>query len=81
MNDVGGIPPKIHDLVKLAGRLKTNFSDEQIRFLEQVNDFNIEARYPEHKFEFYKTCTKEFTDINYRKLKELYSWLKSQIKY
>ena len=48
--------------------------------LDKINDFNIEVRYPEYKNEFYKLCTKEFAKENVNKIKELYRWIKSQIK-
>jgi len=29
-------------------------TEEQKYFLDEVNDFNLEIRYPDYKFEFYK---------------------------
>ena len=40
-------------------------------FLMLVNSFQIEARYPDEKLDFYKTCTKEFTEINFNKIKKI----------
>ncbi len=73
-------PPKIHNLLKLAQLSDIKLDKEQQLFLEIVNNFNIEGRYPEIKNEFYKTANKEFTNIHYSKIKEYYHWLKSQIK-
>jgi len=78
--DKGKIPPKIHNLLKLADNTKLNLSKEQRRLLGRVNDFNMEVRYPEHKFSFYKLCTKDFAEEYFFKIKELYQWLLSQIK-
>jgi len=72
-------PPRIHDLFKLANLSSLEFSQEQLTFLINANAFNIEARYPEEKLNFYKICTKEFTYENICKIKELYLWLKSRI--
>lgn len=72
-------PPKIHDLVKLALKSEIKLDDDKIKFLLNVNSFNINARYPEEKLSFYKSCTKEFCFENIEKIKELYLWLKSQI--
>jgi HEPN domain-containing protein len=72
-------PPRIHDLYKLALSIDITFNEEQLKFLINANAFNIEARYPEEKLNFYKICTKEFTFENITKIKELQLWLKSQI--
>ncbi len=55
-------------------------TEDQFAFLADVNDFNIEARYPDAKFSFYQTCTKEFTEGQFSMIKEMYKWLLSQMK-
>ena len=47
----GEIPPKTHDLSKLAVRaaLFDSMTEEQQDFIEVLNPLNIEARYPEYK--------------------------------
>jgi len=81
LNNNNKIPPKTHNLTKLAKTSKLKLSAEQILFLDEVNDFNLEVRYPEYKREFYKICTKNFTDNYFSKIQEFAKWLKSQIKY
>jgi len=49
------IPPRIHNLVRLAELSLIELSEERKLFLDRVNDFNIEVRYPDYKNEFYKT--------------------------
>jgi HEPN domain-containing protein len=44
-------PPKIHDLLKLALKTSINLPESNLRFLDELNKFNIEARYPEYKLE------------------------------
>lgn len=73
-------PPWIHNLVRLAENTKLLLTDEQMTFLADVNDFNIEIRYPDYKFSFYKNCTKEFTGKQFSKIKEMYKWLLPQMK-
>jgi HEPN domain-containing protein len=72
-------PPRTHDLFKLANLTSIEFSEEQLKFLINVNAFNIEARYPEEKLNFYNLCTKEFAFDNICKIKELFLWLRSRI--
>ncbi len=74
------IPPKIHNLLKLAESTKLTLTEDQLTFLADVNDFNIETRYPDAKFSFYQTCTKEFTEGQFLMIKEMYKWLLSQMK-
>ena len=81
VNDLKDIPPKIHDLVRLSSLINLEFKDEQIKFLERVNDFQLEARYPDEKLKFYRICNKEFTYSNFQLIKELYTWIKSNLKY
>jgi len=58
---------------------KLDITEEDKVFLDEINDFNIETRYPEYKQEFYRRCTKEFTDRYFIKINEYYTWLISQL--
>ncbi|MBM2816436.1 MAG: hypothetical protein HW421_3198 [Ignavibacteria bacterium] len=72
-------PPKIHDLIKLSNKISLPLNDEMLDFLADLNDFQIDARYPEQKKAVYQLATYEFT-LNYlTKIKELFEWLKSRI--
>ena len=73
------IPPKTHNLLKLAEASNLLLSEGQQIFLDEVNDFNLEVRYPEYRNEFYRLCTKEFTEGYFTRIKEFAIWLKSQI--
>jgi HEPN domain-containing protein len=73
------IPPKVHNLLKLAESVDKDLSDEQKVFLLNINDFNIEARYPDYKFSFHKKCTRKFTTETFDEIKVLYKWLLKQI--
>lgn len=79
-NNENKIPPKLHNLVRLAELSHIEIDDNKKILLDKINDFNLEVRYPEYKNELYKTCTKEFAEENIRYIKELYQWLKSLIK-
>ena len=74
------IPPKTHKLFKLAELANLNLTYEQKSFLDEVTDFNIEARYPQYKQEFNKICTKDYTQNYLKKTKDMHKWLKSQIE-
>ncbi len=71
-NNDGNAPPKTHNLVKLAQDSQTILTEAQSLLLLEINDFNLEARYPDYKFEFYKKCTKAFTETYIQKISEIH---------
>ena len=74
------LPPKTHNLVKLAENTNIVLSADQNFLIDEVNDFNLEVRYPEYKREFYKKCTKNFAEPYFVRIKEMFQWIKSQLK-
>jgi len=60
--------PFTHDLSFLNKDLENNLSAKEEKFLDEVNNFNIRARYPDAKLKFYKECTKNYAE---GKLKEI----------
>ena len=79
-NNDNNVPPKIHDLVKIAKLAKIILTEEQAIFLSKVNDFHLETRYPDYRSRFYKICTKEFANDNLIEIKEFFQWTKSLLK-
>ncbi len=73
-------PRKTHNLIRLARNTDIILTEDQEVFLDEVNDFNLEARYPQFKSEFYRKCNREFAENYFRKIKEMMEWLKSHIK-
>jgi len=74
------LPPKTHNLVKLAEETNLELTEEQKLFFDEVSDFNIEVRYPAYRQELYKVCTRELTEDYFTRIKELYRWIRSQIR-
>ncbi|MFA5865339.1 MAG: HEPN domain-containing protein [Phycisphaerae bacterium] len=76
------IDPKVpyrHSLVLLAQKCKMNLPESEIDFLDELSSFNIAARYPDSKFQFYKKCTMTFTRKYLGKIEELAQRLKEHI--
>lgn len=71
-------PFPIHDLVKLARQAGITLTVQMKKDLEEITTWNIKARYDSYKRDFYKKATKEFTVSWFKKVKELFSWLKKQ---
>ncbi len=70
VNDNDDIPPKIHDLLRLIEKTNMTPDEEMMYFLERANYFCISARYPDEKLNFYKTCTLDYTLIQFNKIRE-----------
>ena len=75
------LPPKTHNLIKLAENTHITLTEEQQFFLDEINDFNLEVRYPQFKNEFYKKCTKSYTRHYFKQIESMATLLKSQIRY
>ena len=72
--------PYIHDLVRLQEIAGLKLSEEEIDLLDEINDFNIRARYPEYKLRFYKLCTKTYAKSYMDKIIRLYAELCRTLK-
>jgi len=75
-------PPYTHNLVRLTELAKVDktMSEEQILFVDHLNPYNIQARYPNHKLKLYKQTSKEVAQGILEKTEELFQWLKQKIK-
>lgn len=72
--------PYIHDLVRLQEVADLKLSEKEINLLDEINDFNIRARYPEYKLRFYKLCTRTYTKSYIDKIIPLYQKLCQDIR-
>ena len=77
----GEIPPKTHDLSKLAVRAKLfdAMTEEQQGFLDDLNPLNIESRYPEYKDEIAAGLTKENSGELVKGTEAMLCWIKKQL--
>jgi HEPN domain-containing protein len=73
-------PPFTHRLVYLAEKACLELTEDKLRILETVTDFNLEARYPDEKFSFKRKCTKKFTQKYLDEIEVMKKWLVKQIK-
>lgn len=70
-----------HDLLVLYKKLRgVPLTEAEINLLDEVNRFNIRARYPDYKLQFYKQCTADYTAPYFKKISELYKHLCHAIK-
>jgi HEPN domain-containing protein len=78
---IGSTPPKTHNLIKLSELSGLTKDIEKLKLFDEINEFNIEARYPDIKFDLYKKCNQEFAKFYKSKIEELFQWIKSEIKH
>jgi len=71
--------PITHNLLLLAKEAGLELNDSQFEQFAEINTFNIEARYPDEKFKFYKKCTFEFTEKYIKILEERLNWLRKKL--
>lgn len=71
--------PYGHNLLKLTELSGVKFSEKQLDLLDEINSFNIDARYNDYKRRFYKKATKKYTQEYFKKAKQMYLWLKRKL--
>ncbi len=69
--------PRIHNLVRLAELAGITLDDTQREILTRITLFNINARYPDQKQQFYRMATREYTATQIGVIKEVREWLLS----
>ncbi len=74
------VPPFTHRLIHLAEKIGLDMPSDKLELLEIITDFNLEARYPDEKFAFYKKCTRKFTKTYLEKIERLKKWLQKEIQ-
>jgi len=72
--------PYTHDLAFLNKDLKNDLSEKEKEFLDEVNNFNIRARYPDTKLKFYKACTRSYAESKLEKIEIIYKKLWKKLK-
>ncbi len=80
VKNAGKEAPYIHDLVRLEELAEIQLDKDELKFLKEVNNFNIRVRYPDYKLRFYKICTKEFAEKRFKKIVKLYRKLCQRLK-
>ncbi len=71
MDNIENVPPRIHDLQSLYSQTELDCEDDLVDFLDTVNRWNLEGRYPDYKKSLAKLATKEYMEKQYEKLQKL----------
>ena len=78
-NNINNVPPRTHNLVKLLMETNVQLNDEDLQFLVEFNDFQLEGRYPDYQFAISKKCNFEFTTITLDNVKKIKKFIQDSI--
>lgn len=81
IENIGGTPLKIHNLVRLAnlGQVYELLSPEKRSFLASLGPLNIEARYPQSKSAIAAALTNDVCVKLIAEAKEFVQWMETQL--
>jgi len=79
-NHTQNTPPKIHNLIWLLKQSNIDLGEENMNFLDDYNTFQLSSRYPDYINNIYKVCTKQFTEKQLNKVKEIRTCLLKMVQ-
>lgn len=68
-------PPRSHNLVVLAEGIQVGFEEAVLDLLAELNEFNLEARYPDLRRSLYQKADRQYTDLYLEKTQGVLEWL------
>ncbi|MDX2133327.1 MAG: HEPN domain-containing protein [Saprospiraceae bacterium] len=71
------VPPKTHNLLFLCSQTNLKPDVDTLRLLSQVNQFQLDGRYPDYKLNMYKIADELYTKSLLAEIKNAKSWLES----
>ena len=74
------VPPKIHNLQRLAAKTRLVLTDDEISFLGSINDFQLEERYPDSTLSSYLLANRERSEEILIEINKFRLWLLNQLK-
>ncbi len=79
--NTGEIPPKTHDLMKLAerGGIYNDLTENQKDFLENLMPYHIDGRYNDYKENIARTMTYEKCETVLNDTEEFLRWIKKKL--
>jgi HEPN domain-containing protein len=66
------IPPKIHNLRKLAEQTVLSLAPGQVAFIDRMNALQMDGRYPDFNFQIYQTFDEQNTKLVLDEAENLY---------
>jgi HEPN domain-containing protein len=78
-DNISDFPARTHNLVRLAGQTTLTLTPDDLIFLDKMNDFQMESRYPDYHFTIYQICTPEYSLELLTEINRIRLWLLSQL--
>ena len=72
--------PFSHNLLSLAEKCELVTSSSREVVLTEINEYNLESRYPDDKFSLDKLATKKFSELQLKNAKEILKWISLNFK-
>jgi HEPN domain-containing protein len=72
-------PPRTHNLLVLSEHTQLELSDEQLRLLSTINQFQLDGRYPDYQLNMYRIASEEYTQDLLQKIDIQKIWLLQQL--
>jgi HEPN domain-containing protein len=72
-------PPKIHNLIRVLNEAKIQYSSEQLDFMNIMNQFQLEGRYPDYLNKLYKAYKRKNTGETLKQVNQFSKWLQQQL--
>jgi HEPN domain-containing protein len=76
----GEMPPRVHNLVRLAETAQVQSDQGQMRLLGELSAYYIQSRYPEEIKAVGSTITRGIADEVLKKTEQTISWVLSMLK-
>jgi HEPN domain-containing protein len=71
--------PFSHSLPYLAEKSQIKFPEKTLIKLREFMEFHFEGRYPDANKAFYEKCTRVYTSIKLKEIKEVFKWIKKKL--
>ncbi len=79
-NNKENYPPKIHNLVRILELSEIKLEDNDMEFLDILNWFQIEGRYPDYVNNLVKETTKHLAEQYIKQIKSITKCLKEKLQ-
>jgi len=77
----GQYAPVTHNLLGLAAKCGLSLGQDQERTLAEINEFNLETRYPDDRDAFLRRVTRELAQQSLSTAEGFYRWILGQLSH
>ncbi|MDI9337546.1 MAG: HEPN domain-containing protein [Alphaproteobacteria bacterium] len=78
-NNNQSYPPKTHNLLVLVEKSNLQLTPEELKTLLELNNFNLESRYPDYLFQIVNSTDLTYTTHLINKIKSIHLCIQKQI--